>query len=271
MAQRRTAGRSDPGCRRGHRPRVHRRRRGLRGGQDAGRHAVRADPSPRAARAQRRRSRAARARPRRRTTRGGGGHRATTRSGGCGSPTARGRTRWARAAAAARRRWSSRGAPSTSRPSETTVVTVPWTRNEHGATAGLKTTSYADNVIALAHAVERGGSEAIFANTAGNLCEGTGTNVFYVVDGELRTPTLASGLPGRRHPRAGHRVVRCARGRRAAGRRPARRRARRSWPRRPATSRRSRAGTTATSPRRARSRGSARRRGAPARLRRMEP
>jgi branched-chain amino acid aminotransferase len=76
---------------------------------------------------------------------------------------------------------------------ETTVVTVPWTRNEHGATAGLKTTSYAENVIALAHAVERGGSEAVFANTAGNLCEGTGTNVFYVVDGELRTPSLASG------------------------------------------------------------------------------
>lgn len=75
----------------------------------------------------------------------------------------------------------------------TTVVTVPWTRNEHGATAGLKTTSYAENVIALAHAAERGGTEAIFANTAGHLCEGTGSNVFYVVDGELRTPTLASG------------------------------------------------------------------------------
>ena len=27
----------------------------------------------------------------------------------------------------------------------------------------------------------------------GHLCEGTGSNVFYVVDGELRTPTLASG------------------------------------------------------------------------------
>ena len=78
-------------------------------------------------------------------------------------------------------------------PRSTKGVVVPWPRNERGATAGLKTTSYADNVIALAHAVERGGSEAIFANTAGNLCEGTGTNVFYVVDGELRTPTLASG------------------------------------------------------------------------------
>lgn len=77
--------------------------------------------------------------------------------------------------------------------SVTHVVTVPWTRNEHGATAGLKTTSYAENVIALAHAAEHGGTEAVLANTAGHLCEGTGSNVFYVVDGELRTPSLASG------------------------------------------------------------------------------
>ena len=28
----------------------------------------------------------------------------------------------------------------------------------------------------------------MLANLAGHLCEGTGTNVFYVVDGELRTP-----------------------------------------------------------------------------------
>jgi branched-chain amino acid aminotransferase len=83
--------------------------------------------------------------------------------------------------------------PITHAPAATAVVTVPWTRNENGATAGLKTTSYAENVIALAHAAERGGTEAVFANTAGNLCEGTGSNVFYVVDGELRTPSLAAG------------------------------------------------------------------------------
>ena len=78
-------------------------------------------------------------------------------------------------------------------PPATAVATVPWPRNERGATAGLKTTSYAENVIALARASERGASEAIFANTIGNLCEGTGSNVFYVLDGELRTPTLDSG------------------------------------------------------------------------------
>jgi branched-chain amino acid aminotransferase len=75
----------------------------------------------------------------------------------------------------------------------TAVRTVPWPRNERGALAGLKTTSYAENVVALAHAQQRGASEAVFSNLAGHLCEGTGSNVFYVSDGELRTPTLASG------------------------------------------------------------------------------
>lgn len=83
--------------------------------------------------------------------------------------------------------------PMEATPSATSVVTVPWPRNERSAIAGLKTTSYAENVVALAHAREHGASEAIFANTVGHLCEGTGSNVFYVVGGELRTPTLASG------------------------------------------------------------------------------
>ena len=73
------------------------------------------------------------------------------------------------------------------------VVTVPWPRNERGALAGVKTTSYAENVVALAYARERGAVEGIFGNLAGNLCEGTGTNVFAVVGGHLVTPPLSSG------------------------------------------------------------------------------
>ncbi|HJQ04058.1 MAG TPA: aminotransferase class IV [Nocardioides sp.] len=84
-------------------------------------------------------------------------------------------------------------APMATAAETTAVVTVPWPRNERSPLAGLKTTSYGENVVALAHATARGASEAIFTNLAGNLCEGTGSNVFYVVDGELRTPTLASG------------------------------------------------------------------------------
>ena len=78
-------------------------------------------------------------------------------------------------------------------PASGAVVTVPWTRNERSATAGLKTTSYADNVVALAAARERGATEALFANTRGELCEGTGSNVVVVVDGVARTPALSSG------------------------------------------------------------------------------
>ena len=73
------------------------------------------------------------------------------------------------------------------------AITVPWTRNERGATAGLKTTSYAENVRALRVAHEAGASEALFANTQGELCEGTGTNVFVVIDDEIITPPLSSG------------------------------------------------------------------------------
>jgi branched-chain amino acid aminotransferase len=75
----------------------------------------------------------------------------------------------------------------------TKAVVVPWPRNEKGAIAGLKTTSYAENVVALAYAERRGATEAVFANTAGNLCEGTGTNVFCVFGDEIATPPLSAG------------------------------------------------------------------------------
>ncbi|MEP7034342.1 MAG: aminotransferase class IV [Dermatophilaceae bacterium] len=84
-------------------------------------------------------------------------------------------------------------APQPPNPDAGKLVVVPWTRNERSATAGLKTTSYAENVVALAYAKERGGVEALFSNSVGNLCECTGSNVFVVVDGEILTPDLASG------------------------------------------------------------------------------
>jgi branched-chain amino acid aminotransferase len=82
-------------------------------------------------------------------------------------------------------------------PRTAVVATVPWPRNERSAVSGLKTTSYAENVVALAHAQQSGGSEALMPNTRGQLCEGTGSNVFVVLDGVLVTPPLSSGcLPG---------------------------------------------------------------------------
>lgn len=84
-------------------------------------------------------------------------------------------------------------APATPWPATTTAVRVPWPRNEHSVLAGVKSTSYAENVLALRHAHERGASEALFADTQGRLSEGSGTNVFVVVGGQLLTPSLASG------------------------------------------------------------------------------
>jgi branched-chain amino acid aminotransferase len=77
--------------------------------------------------------------------------------------------------------------PASNWPATESVVVVPWTRNERSAVAGLKTTSYAENVVALAHAHERHATEALFADT----------KVFVVIKGELLTPSLACGcLPG---------------------------------------------------------------------------
>ncbi|GAA4227962.1 aminodeoxychorismate lyase [Actinomadura meridiana] len=84
-------------------------------------------------------------------------------------------------------------APQDPFPETADVTVVPWPRNERGALAGLKTTSYAENVLALAYARERGGGEAIFGNTVGNLCEGTGSNIFVVIGGRLITPPLSAG------------------------------------------------------------------------------
>ncbi len=78
-------------------------------------------------------------------------------------------------------------------PATTTLATVPWTRNERSAVAGVKSTSYAENVVALKRAHDLGASEAVLANTGGELCEGTGSNVLVVVDGRVLTPPLSSG------------------------------------------------------------------------------
>jgi branched-chain amino acid aminotransferase len=78
-------------------------------------------------------------------------------------------------------------------PPTTAIVTAPWSRNENGALTGVKSTSYAENVRGLAYAVSADASEAIFLNTAGYVCEGTGTNIFFVFGDEVVTPPLSSG------------------------------------------------------------------------------
>lgn len=80
-------------------------------------------------------------------------------------------------------------------PAEAAVMTLPWPRNERSPLSGLKTTSYAENVLGLARAQQAGADEALFPNTEGDLCEGTGSNVFLRFNGGTRwyTPPLSSG------------------------------------------------------------------------------
>lgn len=73
------------------------------------------------------------------------------------------------------------------------VAVSPWVRNERSPLAGAKVISYAENAVAQRWAAERGCDEALFANTRGELSEGTGSNVFVVIGGILRTPPLESG------------------------------------------------------------------------------
>jgi branched-chain amino acid aminotransferase len=82
--------------------------------------------------------------------------------------------------------------------SETLTACVsPWPRNENSPLAGLKCASYAENLVALDHARRLGFQEALFLNTAGQLCESATANVFLVNRGQLFIPPLASGcLPG---------------------------------------------------------------------------
>lgn len=82
-------------------------------------------------------------------------------------------------------------------PHEISASICPWTRNERSAMAGMKSTSYAENLVALDHARRLGFQDTIFLNTAGQLCEAATSNLFLVKDGVLLTPSLESGcLPG---------------------------------------------------------------------------
>lgn len=78
-------------------------------------------------------------------------------------------------------------------PASAQVALSRFRRNEHSGIAGVKSTSYAENAVALREARAQGASEALLANTAGLICEGTGSNIVLGVNGRLITPTLGSG------------------------------------------------------------------------------
>ena len=85
-------------------------------------------------------------------------------------------------------------APQAQWPSTAQLLIMPWARNETSPLVSVKTTSYAENVHALAVAKSFDFSEAIFLNNQGKVTEGTGSNIFLVKDRVIFTPDITSGL-----------------------------------------------------------------------------
>ena len=87
--------------------------------------------------------------------------------------------------------------PAGETPASMSVCLSPWPRNERSPLVGLKTASYAENLVALDHARRLGYDETVFLNTRSSLCEAATANLFLVKNGVVATPSLDSGcLPG---------------------------------------------------------------------------
>jgi branched-chain amino acid aminotransferase len=78
-------------------------------------------------------------------------------------------------------------------PPTATAIVSRLRRDEQSPLSGVKTTSLADSVMALAEARAAGATEGILLNGQGNVCEATTANVFAVRGERVETPSLASG------------------------------------------------------------------------------
>ena len=57
-----------------------------------------------------------------------------------------------------------------------------------------KTGNYLNNILCLREAVAVGADEVLMTNLAGELCESSVSNIFFVKNGELFTPALSAGM-----------------------------------------------------------------------------
>lgn len=73
-------------------------------------------------------------------------------------------------------------------------ITTTTRRNEFSPTSRLKTTSYADNILALLESQNNGHNEAILLNTTGNVTCASAGNIYILENKELVTPPLCDGV-----------------------------------------------------------------------------
>lgn len=77
------------------------------------------------------------------------------------------------------------------------VVLSPWPVSTQSPLPRIKTINRLMHLMAKEEAIRTGAWDALFRDEAGMILEGTATNVFFVIDGVLRTAPLSSPLlPG---------------------------------------------------------------------------
>lgn len=82
-------------------------------------------------------------------------------------------------------------------PASITLGKAPFDHPSHSFLAGMKSASYADNLLALNDARQRGFDDALYLNDKIHICETTTSNIFGVMDNTLHYPPDDTGcLPG---------------------------------------------------------------------------
>lgn len=68
------------------------------------------------------------------------------------------------------------------------------TRRNAGPGSAFKSISFLDNILAKLEAKKKGAFEGLLLNSDGHLCEGTVSNLFWIQEGRLKTPSTSSGI-----------------------------------------------------------------------------
>lgn len=67
-------------------------------------------------------------------------------------------------------------------------------RNHHSHTTYIKSFNYSDNLIERKMAINEGYDEVIFLNNNNYICEGSATNLFFIINNTIYTPSIECGL-----------------------------------------------------------------------------
>lgn len=67
-------------------------------------------------------------------------------------------------------------------------------RNEYSRMSYLKSLNYLENILEHEDAIKEGFNEVIFLNTENKLAEGSMSNIFFIKDGKIYTPSIDCGL-----------------------------------------------------------------------------